>query len=274
MNKNLLSISELAKLRNTTTETLRYYDRIGLLKPDYISPETGYRYYSIRQYEKLGTIRELRTLGMPLEQIIDYFNNRNLQKSIEILSEYQSDLEIQIQEQTKLNKILKEKLKFLKSLEHLQPLNEVFEVSFPERRMITFGEPSGTSETHAFAYTRLEWYLNEVAPILATDRVGVYADESLLEENEGLVPAIPMIIVNRTNKKMEYLKTIPAGQYLCMYYKNGTLEKYDRSFEIMKAYIKENGLTVSGYIFQIYKIDVTLTNNREETIMELQVPVV
>lgn len=60
MKKKYLTVSELARLRNTTAETLRYYDRINLLKPEYVSEETGYRYYSIRQYEKLGTILELR----------------------------------------------------------------------------------------------------------------------------------------------------------------------------------------------------------------------
>ena len=60
--QDIISITEMAKLRKITTETLRHYDRIGLLAPAY----TGYRYYSITQYEKLGTIRELKNLGMSL----------------------------------------------------------------------------------------------------------------------------------------------------------------------------------------------------------------
>lgn len=43
MKKDLLSITELAKLRRVTSETLRYYDRIGLLKPVYTDPATKYR---------------------------------------------------------------------------------------------------------------------------------------------------------------------------------------------------------------------------------------
>ena len=69
--ENLLSITELAKLRQVTSETLRYYDRIGLITPDYVDPQTRYRYYSIRQYEKLGTIKELRQLGMSIHDITD-----------------------------------------------------------------------------------------------------------------------------------------------------------------------------------------------------------
>ena len=41
--ENYLNITQLAGLRNATTETLRHYDRIGLLKPAYVDPGTGYR---------------------------------------------------------------------------------------------------------------------------------------------------------------------------------------------------------------------------------------
>ena len=273
MKEKYLTVSELAKLRNTSAETLRYYDRINLLKPCYIDPQTGYRYYSIRQYEKLGTILELRALGMPLEQIAYYFDNRNLKKSIEILNEYQKKFEQEIEQKIRVNEILKEKLKFLKSVENIQVIEEVFLQKYPKRYMITLGEFSGGKEAHAYAYTKLEWYLQEVAPILATDRVGVYADERILEESDELIPAVPMIIVEKPGQDEKSLKEIPAGTYACMYYKNGTLEKYDASFEIVKHYLAENHLEICGSIFQIYKIDVTLTNNREETIMELQIPV-
>ena len=37
--------------------------------------------------------------------------------------------------------------------------------------------------------------------------------------------------------------------------------------------MKENDLTIDGPIYQVYKIDVTLTQNREETLLEIQVPV-
>ena len=49
MNDDYLSITELAKLRKVSSETLRYYDRINLLKPEYIDPETRYRYYHDRR---------------------------------------------------------------------------------------------------------------------------------------------------------------------------------------------------------------------------------
>ena len=60
---------------------------------------------------------------------------------------------------------------------------------------------------------------------------------------------------------------------MCMYYRDGILEKYHPSFEKIKDYIKEKGYQIDGSLLQIYKIDVTLTNYSEETVLELQIPV-
>lgn len=84
-----------------------------------------------------------------------------------------------------LNKILSQKLLFLKELAEPPVSDVVFECQFPKRYMITFGEEAGGPREHAYAFTKLEWYLDETAPILASDRVGVYADERLLERNQS-----------------------------------------------------------------------------------------
>ena len=114
----VLTITELAKLKNITSETLRHYDRIGLLKPDHIS-ESGHRYYSIRQYERLGTILELKEIGMSLKEIEEYFDNRNLDKSFAMLKKFQERFEAELIEKLQLNEILKQKLDFIQSLSDL-----------------------------------------------------------------------------------------------------------------------------------------------------------
>lgn len=70
----------MAKLFHISSGTLRHYETIGLLTPEYIDPETGYRYYSDRQFEPLNTIRYLRMLNIPLPEIADF-----LQKDIDLI---------------------------------------------------------------------------------------------------------------------------------------------------------------------------------------------
>ncbi len=272
MREKLLSISHLARLRKLTSETLRHYDRIGLIKPTYVDPETKYRYYSIRQYEELGTIKELRQLGMSLDTIVEYFDDRNLEKSRKILSEHCEKLRREMIEKQLLYEVLRKKVAFIDSLDDLAPREVVEEKYFPQRYFISYGEPAGGPEEHALILTKLEGHLNETAPILATDRIGVYGDESLLEERDDYIPSIPMIFLEAAGTS-SLQRTVKAGRYLTVNYYDSRLERYHPSFELVKDYMLEHNLRVDGEIFQIYKLDVTLTSDRSETILELQVPV-
>lgn len=65
----LLSIGEFSKICEVSTKTLRYYDEIGLINPDEINPENGYRYYSISQLKKMLFINRLKAYNFSLEEI-------------------------------------------------------------------------------------------------------------------------------------------------------------------------------------------------------------
>ena len=81
----LFQIGDVAKLFHISVGSLRHYEKLRLVKPEYIDPETGYRYYSTRQFECLNTIRYLRALDMPLPQIAEFLKNRNLAAIQEML---------------------------------------------------------------------------------------------------------------------------------------------------------------------------------------------
>ncbi|NRS49977.1 MerR family transcriptional regulator [Brevibacillus sp. HB2.2] len=65
----MLSIGEFSKICGVTTKTLRYYAEIGLLTPDEIHPENGYRYYSIKQLKKMLFINRLKSYHFSLDEI-------------------------------------------------------------------------------------------------------------------------------------------------------------------------------------------------------------
>lgn len=70
--ENYLSIGEIAKIRNIDVQSLRYYEKLGLLIPAYINPENGYRYYSMEQIMILDTIILCIELGIPLRRLKEY----------------------------------------------------------------------------------------------------------------------------------------------------------------------------------------------------------
>lgn len=74
---SLFSIGRTARLFRLSVSSLRHYEAIGLVRPAWTDPASGYRYYSLAQFEVLNTIRYLRTLDMPLEQIRSFLENRD-----------------------------------------------------------------------------------------------------------------------------------------------------------------------------------------------------
>lgn len=69
MKNNRLLIGQMAKLNHTTLATLRHYDKVGILSPVYVNPETGYRYYDVQQCLVFHMIQHHKALNMSLKEI-------------------------------------------------------------------------------------------------------------------------------------------------------------------------------------------------------------
>lgn len=65
----LYSIGEISKMVKISSDTLRYYDEIRLLNPDYINPSNNYRFYNEDQVKELLYIMELKDCGFNLDEI-------------------------------------------------------------------------------------------------------------------------------------------------------------------------------------------------------------
>jgi DNA-binding transcriptional MerR regulator len=67
----LLTIGVFARRSRLSMKALRLYDRLGLLKPADVDPETGYRRYRERQLITARLVVMLRRLDMPLAQVAE-----------------------------------------------------------------------------------------------------------------------------------------------------------------------------------------------------------
>lgn len=73
------TVNELSKITGLSKRTIRYYDQINLLKPEVIS-ESGYRLYGNKSLEILQQILIFRELNVPLEDIKEILDNKQLDK--------------------------------------------------------------------------------------------------------------------------------------------------------------------------------------------------
>ena len=65
----MITIQGFAKLCGCNTQTLRYYDRIGLLAPAKVDEWTGYRYYEEEQALQFVKIKNLQQADFSIEEI-------------------------------------------------------------------------------------------------------------------------------------------------------------------------------------------------------------
>lgn len=81
---NYYKTGQFACLANVSERTIRYYDKIGLLKPSFVM-ENGYRQYSDLDLLKLQKILSLKHLGFSIEEIFPMvMDNTNLKESFEL----------------------------------------------------------------------------------------------------------------------------------------------------------------------------------------------
>lgn len=64
-----MTIKEFAKICGCNSQTLRYYDSLGLLKPKKVDCYSGYRYYDEKQALEYVKIKNLQEAGFSLEEI-------------------------------------------------------------------------------------------------------------------------------------------------------------------------------------------------------------
>lgn len=90
----MYKIKEFSDITNTSIVTLRYYDEIGLFKPNYVDLYSGYRYYNDNQINIIQKINLLKKFGLSLDEIKDFLDNEDKKQYKIIKSNYNKYLEL------------------------------------------------------------------------------------------------------------------------------------------------------------------------------------
>lgn len=259
-------IGEISRLYKISTDILRYYDKIGLMSPDFIG-ENGYRYYSKKQIWKLNNIRNLRNIGVGLEDIKEFLDERNINSANDIIEFQLEKVEDKIKRLTELKEELTSKLENIEFFKTFKDFNKPVLKFIPKRKFL-----------RSKGNFKQDWEIDFELKIL--NEKTEYDNDFILTNNE-----IGATLSKENFFKGEYLtfsesfiindvkgEIIPEGYFLTIVFKG----KYDESYKyynILKKYIAENNLTVTGDIHEIYHIEIHITENEDEFITEIQIPV-
>lgn len=86
---------DVCKIYNINKETLRYYEKIGLIHPK-VDKQNNYRYYDDWDFNAIGECRKMRSLEISIKDTREIINNYELYDFIKKIEEKQKDYENQI----------------------------------------------------------------------------------------------------------------------------------------------------------------------------------
>lgn len=266
--KDYYKINEISNLYNIGKDSLRYYEEIGILKPE--RDTNGYRLYSIQDIWKLNIIKDLRNLNMPMEVIRDYLENKTLKNTLDILNEEITIINKKM-EQLKIQKsTISSRIKSLKEDAAEKDIEVIREVDIEERKIIVLNDSFSRDEEADFLIKKLHKKHGDKLYLLGNNYVGVTMDLAKVKQDIFNSYKSVFFILDKDDKS--YDKIIPKGRYLTLSYR-GSYEKTDKFIPLMMEYAKKNNYKVISDPVELYKIDVHETSILDEYLTELQMQV-
>ncbi|WNC14348.1 helix-turn-helix domain-containing protein [Brevibacillus brevis] len=282
--QNKLTIGEMAKLRGVTVDTLRHYDKIGLLKPYYTDPDSGYRYYSISQYEVLGTIKELRRIGFSLEEIKDFLTNRTVKKSVQFLQQSMDRIQEKIRELQAIHSIMMNRLTHIERFLESYKDSDIVVKHFEEREYIQLARPVKWADTEEayFGFLELENRIGGIIPVLASNKFGDFIPREYFDQVRQATDfsdsfgewESQLFLLVQDEASDQPTQKIEKGAFLCSYHGGLVREKMLTQLKKLLDYCDAHGYVITGDAVRIMQVDISLTDQYEEAYYEIQIPIV
>ena len=269
----MLKIGDFSKLSRVSIRMLRHYDEIGLLKPVWIDPESGYRYYSAEQLPIVGRINALKDMGFGLAaiaEILPCYSDRDALRRQ--LQSKQAELQA-LSEQTAYRLRLLETAQLRLRKEDEIMSYDVTIKTFPPRYAATVRMVIPSYEEEGRLWNIL---MEETAPQHPLDGDPCYCcavfHDKEYQETEVDVEVQKDVKGSYTDTEHVRFRTLPEITVACATCK-GSYEQMDGINAAVAAWIGDNGFTFDGPMFNIYHVSPHETSNPDEYVTEVCYPI-
>ncbi|WP_081923317.1 MerR family transcriptional regulator [Clostridium amazonitimonense] len=269
--KAKILIGEMAKLHNISAQTLRYYDQIGLFKPDYIDEVNNYRYYGIEQFAQLDSILFLKKLGVPLKDIQKHFKERNLNSMIDVLKHKEIMIKKEIDILNRRCKSIEDKVRFMEEYMREDIFDKCTIKTLASRKIVYLDLEEGDSVIH------FEYGLKELTALVKDDLclfngiISCIIDRNQLKNKKyNYYKSVALIFEEEDLDKN--LKTLSGGKYATIAFK-GDCEIGEIYYKKLLCWIEENNLEIAGDGIFLIITDSAFSELKQEYINEIQIPI-
>jgi len=267
--KEKFLIGELAKLFNVSSDTLRHYDRIDLLKSAH-DDHNRYRYYGIRSFFKLSRILFFKSLDISLEDIKEYMRNKNTNNLLTLLKKKEAEIDIKMNKLTNLKKKIQTKLELLESIN--KDLGMVKLKKIPKRFGIFLDMSDVENDfDRKVVFKKSEKYL-EISSLLIEGQIYTSLSKENLEKRIFNKFRYFIEIVSIDSERCNQLKEIPENEYACITF-FGPYRDMEKHYRLLIQWIEENGYQIAGDSIKKNIVDYDFSDSENEYVSEIQIPI-
>lgn len=263
----MFRIGTFSKFTCITIKALRYYDKIGLLVPNHIDPETHYRYYTADQMIISNQITALKNLGFSLEEIDAVVCNG--ESITERLQQKHREFSLALHKQQQQLRMLENLLK-INQEETMNTMNVTLK-QLPEQAALTLRRVIEHYEAQGELWASLNSYIKTNDAQFAGPCFTVDYNEGYKEHDVDLMVCQVIDRVLPDQGDIQFM-TLPGGEFASLIYK-GPYEGLHQAYQSILRWIEEQDLIIAGPDREIYHENMGTTENPEEFVTELLIPV-
>ncbi|MCG8638225.1 MAG: MerR family transcriptional regulator [Desulfobacterales bacterium] len=270
--RNLYSIGQMAKICQIPIQTLRYYDKIGLLKPTIIKDENNYRYYSKRQILHVNLIKYLKSFEFSLDEIRELIKREDSGIILRFLVAKKAKVQEQIKSLQQIEVQLASQIENLKLLNDCEDEPYIEFKNIPERKIayIRYNSPCNPVAISE-RYNELVNMVKKNQWQFSISLIAIFHDDYKQFDYTDADVEVCALIVGELQEH-ENIRSLPAGQYVTILHRGPYTSSW-KSYQLLLDWCKQNGYEIIGPAIEIYIIGVEVTNDPEDYITELQLPV-
>lgn len=266
--KDYYKIGEISKIYGIGRDSLMYYEEIGILKP--FRDKNGYRMYKLSDIWRLNLIKELRSLNFPMKKIKEYLDDRNIESTKEILNKEISLIDEKIEELLSYKQNIMKRLDTINDELRNLKLYEIDLVYINKRKALELNANITKDEEFDFLIQKLQKDYENRFTILGNNNIG--SSFCLDKIKQGIYNEFKSVFCFLEDEEEIYNIIFNEGYYLTLTYK-GEYKNNKHHINKMFKYIEEKGYKIISDPIEIYKIDIHETEDINEFVTEIQIPV-
>lgn len=269
MDKNYYTIGEISKICDIPIRTLRYYDDIELVVPKK-RENNNYRLYHADQIIQINQILQYKIQGYSIKEIKEHLNNNSIEFSKETLTIKRKEIQETIHQLQTLEKRMAYQLSLLTYKDRLPHINLK---TIPERQIVYLrekglAEPAAFMRKFAQLNTLIQQYnLTPISNVMARYYDDYREYDITNADIEVFLEIEEQQLIKGITRKMESLEVVSALHY-------GPYQDEYKTYTIMMQWMDEHDYVMCAPAIEHYLIDAILTNDVDEYVTELMIPVI